>query len=84
MKESFGRKFVMRRTRSQGETSLHLETMLLCDRLEYLNELTLRQAFAVIVWELGNAGPQPDDFDRVILVGGSTRIAQKKATAGCQ
>jgi hypothetical protein len=63
---------------------MHLETMLLCDRLEDLIELMLRQTFAAIVWELGNAGTKPDDFDRLILVSGSTRIARKLAVAACQ
>jgi molecular chaperone DnaK len=59
---------------SQEETPLHLETELLRDDVEDLLRPLLRETLTAIDRALADAGLKPADLDRVILVGGSTRI----------
>ncbi|MFZ0408968.1 MAG: Hsp70 family protein [Cyanobium sp.] len=59
---------------SQGDTPLHLDTELLRDDFEQLIRPLLRDTLQAIDRALGDAGLQAGDLDRVILVGGSTRI----------
>jgi molecular chaperone DnaK len=59
---------------SQGDTPLHLETDLLRDDFEALIRPLLRDTLTAIDRALSDAGLKPADLDRVILVGGSTRI----------
>jgi molecular chaperone DnaK len=59
---------------SQGGTPLHLETELLRTDFEALIRPLLTDTLAAIDRALADAGLQASDLDRVILVGGSTRI----------
>jgi molecular chaperone DnaK len=59
---------------SRGETPLHLDTELLRTDFEALIQPLLTDTLAAIDRALADAGLQPRDLDRVILVGGSTRI----------
>ena len=59
---------------SQGETPLHLETELLRHDFEALIRPLLRDTLTAIDRALADAHLKPEDLDRVILVGGSTRI----------
>jgi molecular chaperone DnaK len=59
---------------SQGETPLHLETELLRDDFDELIRPLLRETLTAIDRALADSRLQAGDLDRVILVGGSTRI----------
>jgi molecular chaperone DnaK len=58
----------------EGDTPLHLDTELSRDDFEALIRPLLRETLTAIDRALADAGLQPADLDRVILVGGSTRI----------
>ena len=59
---------------SQGDTPVHLDTELRRDELEDLVRPLLRDTLEAIDRALADAGLKPADLDRVILVGGSTRM----------
>ncbi|MFM7675621.1 MAG: Hsp70 family protein [Synechococcus sp.] len=59
---------------SQGDTPLHLDTELLREEFEALIRPLLRDTLAAIDRALADAQLEPSGLDRVILVGGSTRI----------
>jgi molecular chaperone DnaK len=59
---------------SQGDTPLHLETELLREDFETLIRPLLRETLTAIDRALADAGLKASDLDKVILVGGSTRI----------
>ncbi|MBV9385929.1 MAG: Hsp70 family protein [Chroococcidiopsidaceae cyanobacterium CP_BM_ER_R8_30] len=59
---------------SKGNTSLHLETEVARSDLEELIRPLLEQTLEAIDRALSDAKLQPDELDRIILVGGSTRI----------
>ena len=59
---------------SRGETPLHLDTDLLRDDFERLIRPLLQDTLSAIDRTLDDADLRPGDLDRVILVGGSTRI----------
>jgi len=59
---------------SQGDTPLHLDTELQRADFEALIQPLLRDTLTAIDRALADAGLQAADLDRVILVGGSTRI----------
>jgi molecular chaperone DnaK len=58
----------------QGETPLHLDTVLEREAFELLIQPLLRDTLTAIDRALADAGLQSSDLDRVVLVGGSTRI----------
>jgi len=58
----------------KGETALHLETEIARTDFEALIRPLLEETLDAIDRALEDAKLQPDDLDRVILVGGSTRI----------
>ncbi|MEB3157107.1 MAG: Hsp70 family protein [Cyanobacteriota bacterium] len=59
---------------SQGDTPLHLETELLRSDFEDLIRPLLSETLESIDRALSDADLQANDLDRVVLVGGSTRI----------
>ena len=59
---------------SKGETALHLETELAREDFESLIKPLLKGTLDAIDRALSDADMKADDIDRVILVGGSTRI----------
>jgi molecular chaperone DnaK len=59
---------------SQGDAPLHLDTELLRDEVEGLVRPLLRDTLEAIDRVLADAGLKPAELDRVILVGGSTRM----------
>ncbi|NJL41127.1 MAG: Hsp70 family protein [Leptolyngbyaceae cyanobacterium SM1_4_3] len=59
---------------SKGKTALHLETEIARSDFEDLIRPLLDETLEAIDRALGDADLQPDDLDRIILVGGSTRI----------
>jgi molecular chaperone DnaK len=59
---------------SQGDTPLHLDTVVQRKELEELTRPLLRETLAAIDRALSDAGLRAGDLDRVILVGGSTRM----------
>lgn len=59
---------------SQGDTPLHLDTELDREAFNDLIQPLLRDTLTAIDRALADAGLQAGDLDRVILVGGSTRI----------
>jgi molecular chaperone DnaK len=59
---------------SKGSTALHLEAEIARSDFEELIRPLLEETLAAIDRALEDAKLQPDDLDRVILVGGSTRI----------
>jgi molecular chaperone DnaK len=59
---------------SQGETPLHLDTELQQHDFETLIQPLLQDTLNAIDRALADAGLRADELDRVILVGGSTRI----------
>ncbi|MEM9162477.1 MAG: Hsp70 family protein [Cyanobacteria bacterium P01_F01_bin.4] len=59
---------------SQGETALHLEAEIAREDFENLIKPLLKDTLAAIDRALSDADMVADDIDRVILVGGSTRI----------
>ncbi|MGB7086368.1 MAG: Hsp70 family protein, partial [Phormidesmis sp.] len=59
---------------SKGETALHLETEIAREDFESLIKPLLKGTLDAIDRALSDAVMEPDDIDRVILVGGSTRI----------
>ncbi|MGB3672108.1 MAG: Hsp70 family protein [Phormidesmis sp.] len=59
---------------SQGKTALHLETELSREDFESLITPLLKETLAAIDRALSDAKMEPNALDRVILVGGSTRI----------
>ncbi|MEM9214181.1 MAG: Hsp70 family protein [Cyanobacteria bacterium P01_F01_bin.150] len=59
---------------SKGETALHLETELDRTDFEKLIQPMLQETLEAIDRALKDADMEPDELDRVILVGGSTRI----------
>jgi molecular chaperone DnaK len=59
---------------SKGKTALHLETELARTDFEGLIQPLLNETLEAIDRALGDAKLEPKDIDRVILVGGSTRI----------
>ena len=59
---------------SKGETALHLETELSRTEFEELIQPLLKETLEAIDRALKDADMESDDLDRVILVGGSTRI----------
>ncbi len=59
---------------SQNKKALHLETELSRETLESLLEPLLKETLEAIDRALADASMQATDLDRVILVGGSTRI----------
>lgn len=58
----------------QGDKPLHLDTELMRGHFEALIRPLLRETLSAIDRALADAGLEPGDLDRVILVGGSTRI----------
>lgn len=59
---------------SKGQTALHLETEIARSNFEELIRPLLEQTLEAIDRALSDAKLQPDALDRIILVGGSTRI----------
>jgi molecular chaperone DnaK len=59
---------------SKGKTALHLETEIARSDFEDLIRPLLEETLEAIDRALADANLQPNDLDRVILVGGSTRI----------
>jgi molecular chaperone DnaK len=59
---------------SQGETALHLETEVSREDFENLIEPLLKETLDAIDRALSDVDIPPDQIDRAILVGGSTRI----------
>lgn len=59
---------------SKGKTALHLETEIARSNFEELIRPLLEKTLEAIDRALSDAKLQPDDLDRIILVGGSTRI----------
>ncbi|MFM7635049.1 MAG: Hsp70 family protein [Cyanobacteriota bacterium] len=59
---------------SQGETPLHLDTELTRQEFEALIRPLLQETLTAIDRAMADAGLSPQDLDRAILVGGSTRI----------
>ncbi|MEO1404042.1 MAG: Hsp70 family protein [Cyanobacteria bacterium J06635_1] len=59
---------------SQGETALHLEAEIAREDFENLIKPLLKDTLEAIDRALSDADMVADDIDRVILVGGSTRI----------
>lgn len=59
---------------SKGETALHLETEIAREDFEHLIKPLLTGTLEAIDRALSDAEMDADDIDRVILVGGSTRI----------
>lgn len=59
---------------SKGETALHLETEIAREDFENLITPMLKETLAAIDRALSDADMEATDIDRVILVGGSTRI----------
>jgi len=59
---------------SKGETALHLETEIAREDFENLIKPLLKETLDAIDRALEDADMTPDDIDRAILVGGSTRI----------
>jgi molecular chaperone DnaK len=59
---------------SKGKTALHLETEIARADFEALIRPLLAETLEAIDRALSDAKLQPEDLDRVILVGGSTRI----------
>ncbi|ESA35337.1 molecular chaperone [Leptolyngbya sp. Heron Island J] len=59
---------------SQGSTALHLETEIARDDFEHLISPMLKETLAAIDRALSDASMAGDDLDRIVLVGGSTRI----------
>jgi molecular chaperone DnaK len=59
---------------SQGDTALHLETEVAREDFENLIKPLLKETLAAIDRALSDADMGTEDIDRVILVGGSTRI----------
>ncbi|MGB3294845.1 MAG: Hsp70 family protein, partial [Phormidesmis sp.] len=59
---------------SQGETALHLEAEVAREDFENLIKPLLKDTLAAIDRALSDADMAADDIDRVILVGGSTKI----------
>ena len=58
----------------KGETALHLETEIARSDFEDLIRPLLDETLEAIDRALADANLEPDDLDRIILVGGSTRI----------
>lgn len=59
---------------SKGKTALHLETEIARSDFEELIRPLLENTLEAIDRALSDAKLQPEDLDRIILVGGSTRI----------
>jgi molecular chaperone DnaK len=59
---------------SKGKTALHLETEVARADFEELIRPLLQETLEAIDRALADATLRPDDIDRIILVGGSTRI----------
>ncbi|MBE9181530.1 Hsp70 family protein [Oculatella sp. LEGE 06141] len=59
---------------SKGKTALHLETEIARSDFEELIRPLLEETLEAIDRALADADLEPEDLDRVILVGGSTRI----------
>ena len=59
---------------SQGSTALHLETEIAREDFEHLISPMLKETLEAIDRALSDASMTGDDLDRVVLVGGSTRI----------
>ena len=59
---------------SKGETALHLETEIAREDFENLIKPLLKETLDAIDRALEDADMTPEDIDRAILVGGSTRI----------
>ncbi len=59
---------------SKGKTALHLETEIARSDFEALIRPLLAETLEAIDRALSDAKLQPEDLDRIILVGGSTRI----------
>ncbi|NET48052.1 MAG: Hsp70 family protein, partial [Merismopedia sp. SIO2A8] len=59
---------------SKGETALHLDVELSREDFESLIQPLLKETLEAIDRALEDANMTPDNLDRVILVGGSTRI----------
>lgn len=59
---------------SKGKTALHLETEIARSDFEALIRPLLEETLEAIDRALSDAQLQPEDLDRIILVGGSTRI----------
>jgi molecular chaperone DnaK len=59
---------------SKGETALHLETDIAREDFENLIKPLLKETLEAIDRALSDADMGPEDIDRAILVGGSTRI----------
>jgi molecular chaperone DnaK len=59
---------------SQGKTALHLEIEIARKTFEDLIEPMIEETLQAIDRALSDANLKPDDLNRVILVGGSTRI----------
>jgi len=59
---------------SKGKTALHLETEVSREDLEKLIRPLLEDTLSAIDRALTDANLKPEDIDRIILVGGSTRI----------
>lgn len=59
---------------SQGSTALHLETEIARDDFEHLISPMLKETLEAIDRALSDASMTGDDLDRIVLVGGSTRI----------
>jgi len=59
---------------SQGDTALHLETEIAREDFENLIKPLLKETLDAIDRALSDADLAADDVDRVVLVGGSTRI----------
>lgn len=59
---------------SQGETALHLEAEIAREDFESLIRPLLKDTLEAIDRALSDADMAPDNIDRVILVGGSTKI----------
>jgi molecular chaperone DnaK len=59
---------------SKGETALHLEVEIAREDFESLIKPLLKETLEAIDRALSDADMNPEDIDRVILVGGSTRL----------
>jgi molecular chaperone DnaK len=59
---------------SKGQTALHLDAEIARDDFEQLIQPLLNETLEAIDRALKDAQLAPDDLDRIILVGGSTRI----------
>ena len=59
---------------SQGATALHLETEIAREDFEHLITPMLKETLEAIDRALGDASMEASELDRIVLVGGSTRI----------